>query len=274
MHRRIWKSIAATLAASMLACGIYADAFAEPVVSADEEYTPTGSSAEVGAGSDIAMYSSAAQLRFSVPTNIALALTYEGGHFSAPAPRTQEEASVSAGTDGGDGASATQRKARTGYGIENLSEFDIYVKRFEGSTIFSDPITGEPMPSGFTIGEKGWVWGEDGNRVFENTTRDGYVSELYVELRHPGFDPDDALSVEVILRDDGKAGQQITYENDNAFRRRWSIGPATHGADGVVVPTVFGIELYGFSSVCTTEIPADAVKAQRAFTIKYTIAPL
>lgn len=270
MRRSISKRLTATLLAGMLVCGMSADAFAEPVVGEDAEYTPSGSDSDVQAGSDIAMYSSVEQLRVSIPTNISLALTYDGGQFSAPSPRVQEEASVRSDTVADETSGTYYRKARSGYGIENLSDFDIYVKNCEGSTKYVDPETGAEKSSGFSIGEKGWEYDySTGDRYFDNTTRDGYISEFYVELRHPGFEPNDVNSQELILREGA-----VTGVDDRRYRQFWSIGRAQRDENGIVVPTVFGVSIFGFNSTCTAEIPTKSVQAQHAFSIKWTLAPL
>lgn len=271
MRCDITRGFAAALVAGALACGISADALAVPVVGADAEYSPSGSDSDVQAGSDIAMYSSVGQMRVSVPTNVAIALQYDGGFFAGPDKRTQENASTVTDKIADEASGTYYRKANSGYGIENHSSFDVYIIDWEGSTKVIDPETGVEKPTGFSL-NKGIKYLEDGSITFdtENTT-EGYISDLYVELvcdseKH-------WLTLTSLSKEEGLETPLHTPDAIKVdLTRHWKIAAATLNESNEIVPTVFGIDIRGANSAVTAPIPDSAVKAQHAFTIKWTIS--
>lgn len=260
MARTISRGIRAYACALSLACALCAApsmAFAT-AVGDDTVHEPQSGADNVSAGSDVAMYASASQLRVSVPVRVALALTWDGGKFAGPDPRTQ--ASVEGSAASADGPS----RSGSGYGIENYSDFKVRVKSIHTTSQIPDPDhPGQTKPSGF--GFKTWQWVDD-EMVFDRNTDEGYISQLFVRLRADNYNtPIGPLGI----TDDGITEPTM----DIMHRYALTIDAAQRLSDGSIQPGVMGITIEGFNSRVTAPIPAEAVKALHAFDITYTIIP-
>lgn len=94
----------------------------------DSVVTPTtGNTAS--AKTEVGVFSQMGQIRVSVPTNVAMALTAAGGTMVGPSART--DASADATTDQENGPF---QRLGTGYGIENLSGMKLKVSNVAGAT--------------------------------------------------------------------------------------------------------------------------------------------
>lgn len=262
MARTISRGIRAYACALSLACALCAApsvAFAT-AVGDDTVYEPQSGADNVSAGSDVAMYASASQMRVSVPVRVALALTWDGGEFSAPDPRTQPSTGGTTDPD-----TSTSYRSGSGYGIENLSDFKVCVDSVNATCNIPDPGNpGQTKPSGF--GFKGWEW-IDGQRYFDRNTDEGYISQFLVMVRTANGGSDRGpLGVDDLPT-------SLWGGNDYVKQKYCTIDAAQHESDGTIVPGVLGIEITGFNSQVTAPIPAEAVKALHAFTMTWTIEP-
>lgn len=260
MARIILRGVRVCACALSLACALCAApsvAFAT-AVGDDVVHEPQSGASDVSAGSNVAMYASASQLRVSVPVRVALALTWDGGEFSGPDPRTQ--ASVAGSSASADGPS----RSGSGYGIENFSDFKVRVKSIHTTSRIPDPEhPGQTKPSGF--GFKSWEW-VDGEMVFDRNTDEGYISQFFIRLWADNYSsPVGPLGV----TDDGITEPSM----DIMDRYALTIDAAQRTNDGSIQPGVMGITIEGLNSRVTAPIPAEAVKALHAFDITYTIIP-
>ncbi len=265
MARTISRDIRVVACAVSLVCALcaapsvaFATAVGNTAVGDDAVHEPQSGADDVSAGSDVAMYASASQLRVSVPVRVALALTWDGGKFSAPDPRTQ--ASVAGSAASVDGPS----RSGSGYGIENYSDFKVRVKSIHTTSEIPDPEhPGQTKASGFGFKNYQWIGGQP---TFDKNTDEGYISQFFIRL----FADNNSTPIGPLgVSDDGITEPAIEIMGNYPL----TINAAQRMSNGDVQPGVMGITMEGFNSRVTAPIPAEAVKALHAFDITYTIIP-
>ncbi|WP_251211806.1 hypothetical protein [Adlercreutzia murintestinalis] len=201
----------------------------------DQEYVPAdGQTSITGAKTEVGVFSRLGQIKVSVPTKVALALTAAGGPISGPDPRTTASTTDQVADD----TTPAVLRSGSGYGIENLGGMPVKVSKVDAAVdakfglLTSAATSSTAAPTGKTAGL--------------------------------------ALSLTPVANTaEGTSGAAIT--NLKATQNvTWTIGRATEQGE-TVTPTVMGITIGGTNSQLAGSIGSEAVEATKALDITYTI---
>lgn len=252
------------------------------VLEPPKEAEPAAGEDDLAAGTDIAIYSSVGQLRVSVPVRVSLGLSPWGGNILTPSPRTSDEPSVPAGT-----ADGNAMRRGNGYGIENLSSFNVRVA----------DITFDNANDRFNFISRDFS--------FDSTT-EGYISDLALYLRlfpdeknmdektlnvlHHYWPPEKVHECDMtgipsnwgrcfnagagtghypdIFCRPGNYGYLVTgtYGKTGLF-----VIPAAKSTEDGIRPGTLGLAFVGYNSRLVEAISDDPVKANDLFTVTYKI---
>lgn len=211
---------------------------AADAASTDQEYIPADGQNAVGASTNVGVYSRMGQLRVSVPTDIALALTMAGGDLAGPEARTQASTSNNDATEVG---GTNTRLAASGYGIENLGGMDVKVTA----------VTATP--------EQNFELASAANKIGPGVApTTGKIAALGISLTPSNYKGTAANNPPISLL---KASGNFSGANG------WTIA----GATDENTPTILGITVGGGSSQVRGTIGNEAVTATKAVTISYQI---
>jgi hypothetical protein len=201
----------------------------------DQEYVPAdGQTSITGAKTEVGVFSRLGQIKVSVPTKVALALTANGGPISGPDARTAASTTDQVADD----TTPAVKRSGSGYGIENLGGMPVKVSKVDA-----------------TMDTKFGLLTNSAN----NTTAapSGKTAGLYLILTPVA---DAATSTSGGAINGLKATQSVT----------WNIGAATETGE-TINPTVMGINITGSNSKLAGSIGSEAVEATKALDITYTI---
>lgn len=203
----------------------------------DQEYVPNAQGVLSDVKTEVGVFSRMGQIKVSVPTKVALALTAAGGKVAGPDART-----IASTTDQvDDGSGAALKRMGSGYGIENLGGMPVKVTGVAAAitTDFAWPTASTAAANSTTA------------------TSQGKISNLFLTMT-PKFDASS-----------GSSGTGITKlaASNNVT---WTIGRATEQGTSIT-PTVFGIAIEGTNSPIAKSVGSSAVETTKAMDITYTI---
>lgn len=200
----------------------------------DMEYVPADGASTAGGKTDVGVFSRMGQLKVSIPTNIALALTAGGGAISAPDARTAPSTSTDATSE------VPVARQGSGYGIENLGGMDVKVTKLDAEV---SKTTG----STFSLAT--------GAQTSTSTTPPNTVSALYLNMAVTGAK--------------GSAAN-ITSGVKSTQAPNWVI-PGAQSDENGVTPSVLGIAITGSNSPIKGQIGKVSTASTHALDLVYTI---
>lgn len=220
--------------------GVLLDSTGQTVATGNEttdmEYVPADGASTAGGKTDVGVFSRMGQLKVSIPTNIALALTAGGGAISAPDARTSGSTSTNATSE------TPVARQGSGYGIENLGGMDVKVTKLDAEV---SKTTGSTFSLATTAQTSG------------STTPANTVSALALQMTVSG------------------AKGTPTQINGTKFVAAtqapgWVIPGAQSDASGVT-PSVLGIAITGSNSPIKGQIGKVSTASTHALDLVYTI---
>lgn len=197
----------------------------------DQEYVAEGTATEAAGKTEVGVFSRMGQLKISVPTKIALALTAGGGTISGPDART------SGSTSSNPSSETPTTRMGSGYGIENLGGMDVKVSKIDAAT-----------ENTFTLVQTA--------QTATSTTTTGKYANLYLNMAVSGAK--------------GSANN-ITGGLKQTQQTNWVIPGATSDTSGNVTPSVLGIAITGSNSPLKGQVGKVALNATKALDLTYTV---
>lgn len=201
----------------------------------DQEYVPAdGTSSITGAKTEVGVFSRLGQIKVSVPTKVALALTSAGGPISGPDARTTASTTDQVADD----TTPAVKRSGSGYGIENLGGMPIKVSKIDVAV----------------------------DQQFGLLTTAATSSTAAPSGKKAGL----ALILTPVANASEGTSGSATQILKNTQNVTWTIGRATEQGE-TVTPTVMGINITGTNSQLNGSIGTEAVEATKALDITYTL---
>lgn len=197
----------------------------------DQEYVPADGQNTASGNTEVGVFSRMGQLKISVPTKIALALTAGGGAISGPDARTAGSTSTNPSSE------TPTTRSGSGYGIENLGGMDVKV-----TTLTATPENRFSLATSVQSATTATPTGKD--------------AALYLNMAVTGAKG---------------AATNITSGVKATQTPNWVIPGATSDASGTVTPSVLGIAITGSNSPLKGQVGKVALDATKALELTYTI---